>query len=947
MSPCYAPYWAKTSPENAAAWLPFVRHAAAVALVAEEFLARSPATHHRLMSLCRLSKEGVVRLAGCLASLHDIGKLHVLFQVRSPTLFEQVYGGRYATLDEKRIDLVRLYGRMNGRDPTATYYHGEGGLVWAATQVAPNTTFLDPVAPFLRALGAHHGYYSVENRTALVDLANEFMHLQGALGGHFRQDLRAMHEFSEDVVNHYQPEDPGDDPDLDTACDILGGLISVADWIGSGAVTELAEEWEGRSFAEEMQDPQLRDLAIQGLDNHRLGQRALPRPGVVYPSHPLSHLQEKAKEVRGRLTIAEGPTAEGKTDFGLLAGREFLAHQLCDRVVVVGPTQASLNGMFPTYREFCQKVLDEDLWPTLCHAASEEYLRSRTRVPDGTPLPPEMKDEQEALQRIRWYRTGRRAFLAPVTLTTIDQLLMTGLKNSRHHLVRSLGLSGALVIIDEVHAVDTYMEGLLEHVLEHLARMGAHVILLSATLDPAWRQRLLESFSRGLGVEKKALPPRKKGFPLVTTLDAQGVLHQSACPPRLRSRGETTIRLLPCKLVRRGFLDSFDKEDFQAIVQDAIRSVEDGACVRWVRNSPADTQLLYDLVRKYRPSWAKEGKLLMAHASLRPVEQALVMEEITRRYGPEGQEQGLRRPALVIGTHLLEQSSNIDFDRSIRDMAPIANILQNHGRGHRFEFIVRPPGYEEDVLEVLFPVNYPEVSKDICRKIYQDAHLPLLRTWFWLQTHQTVQIPDDIPDLIEATFDPSMPSDTLLREAWDHDRRVTTERRSHASTSQSRKTQDHDPHPGPYPTRDGTFGRPFLFLVETPEEGVYRVSHTDVLVDLRPFEPLQGKKMREIRKELRGGSSLAWQALSEEVLAPHFCTRNALSMGHRIKVLKGERCLLLETLWKASRGVPKGLIPILLPSDNASALVSRWSSFETFFRIGYEPYVGLRLEKMG
>ena len=73
--------------------------------------------------------------------------------------------------------------------------------------------------------------------------------------------------------------------------------------------------------------------------------------------------------------------------------------------------------------------------------------------------------------------------LSPVVVGTIDQVLLAALK-SRHVLVRHLGLMGKVVVIDEVHAADEYMETYLEAALTWLGMYGIPVVLLSATCRP-------------------------------------------------------------------------------------------------------------------------------------------------------------------------------------------------------------------------------------------------------------------------------------------------------------------------------------------------------------------------------------------------------------------------------------------------------------------------------
>src|SRR6056300_709921 len=62
-----------------------------------------------------------------------------------------------------------------------------------------------------------------------------------------------------------------------------------------------------------------------------------------------------------------------------------------------------------------------------------------------------------------------------------------------------LGLGRKVLLVDEVHAYDSYMQRLLDALLETHARQGGSVILLSATLPQTMRENLVAAFHRGLG----------------------------------------------------------------------------------------------------------------------------------------------------------------------------------------------------------------------------------------------------------------------------------------------------------------------------------------------------------------------------------------------------------------------------------------------------------------
>jgi len=93
------------------------------------------------------------------------------------------------------------------------------------------------------------------------------------------------------------------------------------------------------------------------------------------------------------------------------------------------------------------------------------------------------------------------------------------------------------VIIDEVHAYDTYLTGLLARLLEWLAVLGCPVIILSATLPLHNRRSLVTAYRKRLGCgrgEEERLGGA--GYPRMTTLDDAGPVkerkHDSSLDPR-------------------------------------------------------------------------------------------------------------------------------------------------------------------------------------------------------------------------------------------------------------------------------------------------------------------------------------------------------------------------------------------------------------------------------
>lgn len=74
-----------------------------------------------------------------------------------------------------------------------------------------------------------------------------------------------------------------------------------------------------------------------------------------------------------------------------------------------------------------------------------------------------------------------QSFIRPVTVGTVDQLLTSGF-NSGKWVLKEINAANSVIILDEIHAYDGWMLGLIVSMINHFAQLGTRFLLMSATM---------------------------------------------------------------------------------------------------------------------------------------------------------------------------------------------------------------------------------------------------------------------------------------------------------------------------------------------------------------------------------------------------------------------------------------------------------------------------------
>ena len=430
------------------------------------------------------------------------------------------------------------------------------------------------------------------------------------------------------------------------------------------------------------------------------------------------------------LLIVEAPMGNGKTEAALLAS-EILAARFGQGGVFVGlPTMATANPMFDRVLDWLSTAVGrEKASVALVHgkAGLNDHYSSLIREAwRGQVYDDEDADNGRPVVN-GWLSGRRKAGLASFVVGTIDQGLFLGLK-AKHVALRHLGFAGKVVVFDEVHAADTYMRQYLKRVLTWLGAYQTPVILMSATLPPDHRDEFVAAYAAGRGVPTPPPTGRDDAYPRLTVYDRQ--LAEVEVDP-----GQATTRVGLARL-------SDDPDAVVALLRERLR---EGGCAGVICNTVGRAQELYGQLRLEFGS-----DVMLAHSRFIAPARAASERKLVEKLGRDG-----RRPErlIVVGTQVLEQSLDVDFDLLVTDVAPIDLVLQRAGRLHR-HLRSRPPLLVAPTLYLRGVTDWTaEPPALVSGSVAVYGRAGLLRSLAVLAGRDSVTLPTDIPTLVRLGYD--------------------------------------------------------------------------------------------------------------------------------------------------------------------------------------------------
>jgi len=565
---------------------------------------------------------------------------------------------------------------------------------------------------------------------------------------------------------------------------LITAIVIIADWLASNVDLFSYGDGDVRSSEERA------ERAWQRLQLPPAWKAGEPPMGVrelfesrfsLPPGADVRPMQKEAvasaRDVdRPGLMIVEAPMGEGKTEAALAVAEVFAHRTGAGGAFIALPTMATSDAMFTRVSAWVERLSalsgsDQTIFLAHGKAALNEEFAGLAR---GGRIVEVGNDEGDDLwERVpeqvviahEWLMGRKKGPLANFVVGTVDQVLFGALK-SRHLMLRHLALVNKVVIIDEVHAYDVYMNVYLDRILGWLGHYGVPVILLSATLPTSRRRELIEAYSSETAQRLPAVAPNPEESMSDRKRRLRAIAEASAAqgseePPvdlsyplitATTSEGVRTVHVDGVSRKQRVSIDRMPDDD-QALVDLLETSLGDGGCVMIVRNTVARAQ---QTMRLLMERFGDRHTLRLAHSRFIASDRAETDAWLRASFGPP--EKG-NRPgsAIVVGTQVLEQSLDVDFDLLVTDLAPTDLILQRLGRVHRHHRDHRPTamreprcvivGVEDWTASPPAPVTGPGLIYD---------GYTLLRTLAVIDRVMSsggeVLLPDDIPKLVQDTY---------------------------------------------------------------------------------------------------------------------------------------------------------------------------------------------------
>ncbi len=665
-----------------------------------------------------LCEETVEKIAVFIAAIHDIGK--------AVSFFQQLLVLKDPKYRQKLTDAGILLKES---------YNGKTNHAWTGHDILKKLGINNT---FAAVCGAHHGIpyqpsgNNIARNRSLIDLWPD--NIYGSI--HPPEDVKKT--FEDEWINileaalEYSGLSPEEAEKVNLSVEaqnIIAGIVICADWIASNK--------ECFPYTEDDLTPEEIKIRIEtGWDIADLPKKFhaetffmtendfINRFGFQPNSMQKAVIDIVNSARKPGLYLLNIPTGLGKTEAALAMTEILCARFGCGGSFCGLPSQATANGIFERYSGWAESLAkDTKVKSTirLAHGATAlndnyaKYASTNDADEDGLIINP-------------WFSGNHKTLLSDFIVGTVDQMLMMSLKK-KYYMLKHLGLTGKVVIIDECHAYSAHMGEYIEESLSWCGAYGIPVILLSATLQQAKRVSFIEAYKKSF-MKYSAIGPDDEifeqeewrtslGYPSITWTEGGSVYQKDIEIPNDIKKEITLIR-----------------EDEENIVEILNDKLSDGGCAAIITNTVKKAQ---EVKSRLKAAFS-DKKIFLYHSrftsSARARKEALILNMLGKRSNN-------RNGIILIGTQVLEQSLDYDVDIMISQICPIDLLVQRIGR--LFRHSVHDPQRPEKLKRpTCYIFNADKGTKMVYCKYLTNMTEKILP--------DKILIPNDTPGLIEAVY---------------------------------------------------------------------------------------------------------------------------------------------------------------------------------------------------
>jgi len=639
-------YWAKSDTSNGIITL--VMHTEHVVIAAINLLERLPFSSEDK----KYWKDKIVRCA----ILHDLGKIHKDFQAKLKPNESSEVSIRHEIIS---LWIIEVFSELSLDEKFAIATHHKGVIYDNANfgrlerpiikedivrHISVEEKLMTQMPVFLEKWNKYFKKYydkdftvkSIQDDLAQIELSNKIQKL-------------LKFQFQKKAIKN-------DDERYQLAK--MRGLLIASDHIGSAR------------FEENI--PIYKSIKITDFQ---------PRNKKTKAFYEFRHFQEKLLNIQDDV-ILYAPTGSGKTEAALCW---IYANQSPNtRLFYLLPYTASINAMVVRLQSIFGKEV-----VTALHSKTLDFFFEQ--------LEEEESNHIKNADLARSMKSLSKELFYPVKVATPHQVLKNALMGKGWEM-SLFDYQNACFIIDEFHAYDALMTGLLLATIKWLKReFKAKIFFLSATIPQFLMDLIINKIYEG----------------------DKSKLHQ----PNPKFKSDKAV--LDKK--RHRIICEIGK-DLWSVTAKISELLNDGKSVLVIANNVKTSQDLFESIDF-------DGSKRLLHSGFNKRDRMEIEKSITH-------EDKSQRPQLLVATQAVEVSLDIDYDMAFIENAPIDALIQRFGRVNRaggkgiapiylFENIIgNTPFYDDEVLEETWnemgKLEGQELSESdlvkACNRVYKNGY---------------------------------------------------------------------------------------------------------------------------------------------------------------------------------------------------------------------------------